>query len=299
MTTRQVRGFGLIGVPTSAGSHNAGQDKAPAAWRAAGLVRRLSERGIEVEDLGDLPVQRHRAAPVIQGVRDLDRVVEIAELTADRVSDTVRMGLLPLVLGGDCTITAGVVAGLRRHRDIGLAYLDGDADLSTPEDTGSGVLDTMGMTHMLGGGAESLAGIGTTKEPLLQPAQVALLGFDPAELSTEQWGRLSALHLHATPVDAVRADPAGAAAAALAHLGAGTDAVLVHFDVDALDTGAFPLADFPHFNGLTLDQVEAVLARLCRSPALAGMVVTEANPDHDPDGTMLATLAALLARVLG
>jgi len=32
------RGVGLLGVPTSAGSHNAGQDKAPQALRAAGLV---------------------------------------------------------------------------------------------------------------------------------------------------------------------------------------------------------------------------------------------------------------------
>ena len=36
----------LIGVPTSAGAHHAGQDRAPAALRAA---------GVGVTDAGDLP----------------------------------------------------------------------------------------------------------------------------------------------------------------------------------------------------------------------------------------------------
>ena len=31
--------WGLLGVPSTAGSHNPGQDKAPAAWRTANLAR--------------------------------------------------------------------------------------------------------------------------------------------------------------------------------------------------------------------------------------------------------------------
>jgi arginase family enzyme len=46
---RRVR-VSILGVPTTAGSHNPGQEKAPAAWRAAGLADRLREAG--VADLG-------------------------------------------------------------------------------------------------------------------------------------------------------------------------------------------------------------------------------------------------------
>jgi len=45
----------LIGVPTSAGAHHAGQDRAPAALRAAGLIERLRAAGVGVTDAGDLP----------------------------------------------------------------------------------------------------------------------------------------------------------------------------------------------------------------------------------------------------
>ena len=63
-------------------------------------------------------------------------------------------GRLPLVLGGDCTITLGALAGFG---DGGLMYFDGDADLNTPERSESAVADTMGMTHMLGDGSPEMA----------------------------------------------------------------------------------------------------------------------------------------------
>ena len=42
------------------GSHNPGQEKAPAAWRAAGLIGELRAAGLDVEDRGDLPVTPYR-----------------------------------------------------------------------------------------------------------------------------------------------------------------------------------------------------------------------------------------------
>jgi arginase len=217
--------------------------------------------------------------------------------TADGVGEIREAGLVPLVIGGDCTITLGVVGGVARREDAGLMYFDGDADLSLPATSGSGVLDTMGMSHLLGDGVTALAGSGP-RFPLLRPGQVELFGFDPGELDTGEWARLSGLGLHATPAPAVRPDPAGRAAAALSTLENHAGAVVVHFDVDVLDTGAFPLANYPHFAGLTLEEAAACLEIFCRSGKLAGLVVTEVNPDHDPDGTMVPTLIGTLCDAL-
>lgn len=300
MTARPAgggRNVGLLGVPTSAGSHNAGQEQAPAALRAAGLAERLAADGIGVRDFGDLPVARHRPEPPIDGVRDLDRVARVVRQTADSVSEIREAALVPVVLGGDCTITLGVVAGLARHDDAGLMYFDGDADLSLPSGSDSGVLDTMGMTHLLGGGVPALSGCGP-RFPLVHSEQVELFGFDPGELDTGQWTRLSSRGLHATPAPTVRQDPAGRAAAALSRLEGHADSVVVHFDVDVLDTGAFPLANFPHFAGLTLEEAGVCLGIFCRSTKLAGLVVTEVNPDHDPDGILVPALIDTLCGAL-
>jgi arginase len=295
--TSAVPRLALLGVPTTAGSHHAGQEKAPAALRAAGLRAALQSAGQEVDDLGDLPVRRHRPTPPVDGVRDLDRVVDVAREVADRVSAVYTSGARPLVLGGDCTVTLGVVAGLARHTDVGLLYVDGDADLNTPESSTSGVLDTMGVTHLLGGGAPALAGIGP-RSPLLPADHLELFGFDPAELDTGQWTRLVGHRLSATPAPVVRQDPAASAEAATRRLEQRCEAVLVHLDVDVLDTGAFPLANFPHASGLTLHELAACLQVCCGSSAFAGLVLTEVNPDHDPDGDLLRRLVEVLAGAL-
>jgi arginase len=290
----QGRRVSILGVPTSAGSHNPGQDKAPAAWRAAGLIDGLRQAGLDVEDRGDLPAAPFRPVRPDDGLRDTERVVAVAQAVAAEVAAVRADGRLPLVLGGDCTITLGVLAGLG---PAGLVYFDGDADLDTPERSESAVADTMGMTHMLGGGSPRLAGLGS-RRPLLRPDQVVLFGFDPAELDTSQWTELVSRHLYAAPAPAVRTDPAGQARAAVAYLERRTDTYLVHLDVDVLHTGLFPLANFPHFAGLTLDQVSNALAEFTGSEKFGGLVITEVNPDHDPDGQLLGRLARVVTGAL-
>ena len=85
----------------------------------------------------------------------------------------------------------------------------------------------------------------------------------------------------------MREDLSGRAVAALSRLERPAGAVVVHFDVDVLDTGAFPLANFPHFAGLTLEEAATCRGIFCRSGKLAGRIVTEVNPDHDPDAIMV------------
>src|SRR5215813_12321431 len=135
----------LIGVPTSAGAHHAGLERGPAALRAAGLADRLQARGLSVADAGDLPGAAFAVDHEHPGARNLSAVVKVAREVADAVASCVQAGQPPLVLGGDCTITLGVIAGFRRvNPDVGLAYVDGDADLGALSAERSGILDATG-----------------------------------------------------------------------------------------------------------------------------------------------------------
>jgi len=292
--TARARQISVLGVPTSAGSHNPGQELAPAAWRQAGLIEELAAAGLDVEDRGDLPAEPFRPVSPVGGLRDADRVAELAQKVAVSVAEIRADGRLPLVLGGDCTITLGALAG---SGPGGLVYFDGDADLTTPERSTSAVADTMGMTHMLGSGSPRLARLGS-RYPLLRPGQVVLFGFDPAELDTFEWTELASRHLYAVPAPAVRSDPAGEARRALGYLNRRCDSYLLHFDVDVLHTGLFPLANFPHFAGLTLDEAGACLDVFAGGERFGGLVITEVNPGNDPSGELLRTLAARVTRAL-
>ena len=127
---------------------------------------------------------------------------------------------------------------------------------------------------------------------------MVLFGFDPAELDTAEWTELVARHLYAAPAPAVRADPAGEAQRARGYLDRRSVSYLVHFDVDVLHTGLFPLANYPHFAGLTLDEVSACLNEFARGERFGGLVITEVNPGNDPSGELLRTLAARVTRAL-
>jgi arginase len=288
----------IIGVPTSAGAHYGGQERAPDALRAADLAGRLTEAGLTVTDAGNLPGAVFAVDHQQQGARNVAAVARVANEVADAVARTMADGKLPLVLGGDCTITLGAVAGLRRrHPDGGLVYLDGDTDVSLPSE-GSGVLDSMGVSHLLGRGAPELTHLGGAV-PLLEPARLAILGPDPRETTDDGRAFLSQAGVDLQEAPAFMADPAAAAKRAVAAVTSASERYLVHFDIDVVDSGDLPLGNFPHYgSGVTLDAALAALRVLCADPACTGLVLTEINPTHDPAGSELDRLVRGLALAL-
>jgi arginase len=281
------RSVGVIGVPTSAGAFAPGQEKAPHALREAGLVQLLRDGGFEVSDYGDCPVWRWRPDRERPRAQNLGKVVEIVRHTAQRVDEAVLAREMSVVLGGDCTVGIGTVAGHAETSDrVGLLYFDLHADLNIPESALPGALDWMGMAHMLGetGAERELIEVGP-RAPLLAPDQVVVLGWGPDQATPYERDAIDRLELEAIPVKEVRNDPAGAATRAIHILSGAADRVLLHFDVDVIDFTDTPLSENPGRNeGITYEQAAAALEVLLASPALAGLTVTELNPDHVEDG---------------
>ncbi len=278
----------ILGVASSAGTHYAGQERAPAALRAAGLIDRLIAAGLTVSDRGDVVTEVFAVDHTNPTCRNFPAVLRTTRRVADVVSSVVADGAVPLVLGGDCTITVGVVAGVRRIRpDAGLFYFDGDADLATPEATSSGVLDAMGIAHLIGLTDNELAHLGGPRT-VLPSGRLVLFGID--ETDPESF-REKVLRDHPDlrwyPDHVVRSDPAASARKALDGLSTGAGMIL-HFDVDAVDSGDLPLANYPHYGtGVSLDAAAKALAVAAAAPDLTAIVLTEVNPTHDPDGQQL------------
>ena len=273
----------LIGVPSSAGARRTGQEGAPAAYRAAGLLEKLRARGLEVEDEGDSPPVSYRPDPEHPRQQNVGLVAEVARQTADRVERAVAGGRVPLVLGGDCTVGIGVVAGLcRRHPRLGLLYFDGDVDLNTPDTTPSGIFDGMVVAHLLGRGVPELSGLGP-RTPLLSEEDVVLFGydeesgsFDPPELEFLERSRIAKY-----PLARVRLDPGAAAQDALASLQTGAGRLrppLRRRRHEPLRRRR-PPSRRPRPRP-RLRRPEVFIA----SPACAAVVVTEFNAEKDTDG---------------
>ncbi len=283
-----MRKIGIIGVPSSAGARQTGQEKASRAFREASLFDRLRSAGHTVTDYGDLPEVPFQPDPQNPKAQNLQLVVDVAKGVADQVDAAVRGEDLPIVLGGDCTITLGVLAGLIRQRpNLGLMYFDGDLDLNTPDTTESGIFDGMVMAHIIGKGADALARIGP-RYPLMAEENIALFGYNAEAgcidaVETQVLAQCQMM-TYALPEIVGRVEES--AKGALARLERTADSILVHFDVDVIDFDDFPAADLAHRQGLSFADAMAALRVFLASEKLAGLVITEFNADRDPDGKL-------------
>ncbi|MGZ4279996.1 MAG: arginase family protein [Solirubrobacteraceae bacterium] len=287
----------VIGAPTSAGAFAPGQEDAPAALRAAGIVGALG-----ASDRGDTPRFRWRVDHHEPHAMNAEAVVDGVRAVAAMVEEALGAGELPVVLGGDCTVGVGTVAGaVAAGTEPRLVYLDLHPDLNTPQSVPDGALDWTGVAHMLDveGADERLAGAGP-RRPLLVDEDLVLLGTGPEQCTAAERAAIAARDLRPIGVDALRADPAAAARAALERAAAGGRRFLVHFDVDVIDFSDVALSENTGRGvGVGFEAAVAALGVLLAHDALLGLTVTELNPHHGAqDGTDVARLARALAGAL-
>ena len=300
----------IIPVPTEAGTHFPGQCKAPEALiKIGGMVNKLQSLGYNVSIYDGLVSDSEFAkaapwspSPKSNGVRNEVRSIAVLNRITAHLPTALQLDAFPILLGGDCSITPGILSSLSNLKSagkrFGLLYIDGDADLTLPAQTdadgSTAILDSMCITHLTGrsGGLESMRAFAMPDgRPLIDPDNVVLFGFDPLQPATEHWVYLLEHGYKAFTRPTVQQDPVGCARKAIAWLSERVDMIFVHFDVDVIDSGEFPLANYPHYNGLGVDQAMAVLDEVLSVPKVKSLTITEVNPNNDSDGTMVQRIA--------
>jgi arginase len=299
------RQLALIGAPSGAGACGVGQEQAPAALRAAGLSKLLEGAGFAVHDLGDsqvVPWRPDRARPQAQ---NLETVVEVVRTTATRVADALREpdARAVLVLGGDCTVGIGTIAGLRGViGEVALVYFDLHSDLNTPASATDGALDWMALAHMLAiEGTEPTLAAAAGPIPLLAPRQVLLFAQNPRHATRFERGAIERLALTQVALEEVRGDPEDAARRALDAAATRADRYAIHLDLDVVDFTDAPLSEHPSRNaGLKLEELLAALEVLASDPRLVAITLTELNPHNAAaDEGLLERFAASFAGAIG
>jgi len=294
---RQANKITLIGAATSAGAHAGGCERAPAALRAAGLIERLEAAGYQVTDAGDIPAALYQPDDENPRARNVAVVVPSLEALRPRVEQAYRAGTLPVVLGGDCTIALGTLAGLRRYaHTLGLLYFDRDADLNTPGTTASGCCDGMVVAHIVGRGAPELVRF-WSEPPLVREPDVMLYGLDRLDPPEQRLLKDSSIR-HCDTSEIARRGLEASAELALARLHASTREFLLHFDLDVIAAEDFPAVDLPGTGGLRLGQVRQALEIFARAKSLAAVEITAYNPERDPDGEWAKAVVELIVGAL-
>jgi len=258
----------IVGAPfDDAVSHRPGARFGPRAIRQAsyhsGAINSL-QLGIEpydwlnVVDAGDAPVTPMN---VERGHAVIER----------KVLDVARSGAVPIILGGDHSITypaASAVARVVAPRRLGVVHFDAHADAAN---------STWGNLRSHGAPMRRLIESGAVDGRNF--VQVGLRGYWPGP-DTLTWMRDHGMRWHLM----TEIEERGAEAVirdAIAEAMDGPDLVYLSIDVDVIDPGMAPGTGTPEPGGMLTRELLRAIRQVVGSVELAGMDVVEVAPPFD------------------
>ncbi|MET0768346.1 MAG: arginase family protein [Solirubrobacteraceae bacterium] len=276
----------LLGAPLDSAAAGLGEELAPAALRAAGLAARLG-----LDDAGDVTGRlTDRVRDPGTGVIAFAQLVEASAALRDAAT---RADGRVFVLGGDCSLLPGALAGARPDD---LWMIDGHPDALDGTSSPTGEAADMDLAILTGHGPPDLTGLaGAT--PIVAPERVALVGHRPASVGQDVADELALVPagVHQVLAPDVRARGGEEVAAGMLERTAGRRAWL-HLDFDVLDETALPAVSYPQPEGLGWDDLHALLAPLLAAPSLAGVSIADFDAAHPEADAYAERIVAALER---
>ena len=265
----------LLGVPFDSGtSYRPGARLGPREIRAqSSLIRPYSHfqrvapfDRLSVVDAGDVD-----ASPVS---------LELAHAAIEaRVTDVVSAGALPLVVGGDHSVSLPVLRAVaRRHGPVGLVHFDSHID-TWDEDFGSKLFHGSSFYYAV-------------TEGLVDPRRFIQIGIRGPMYGPDDFAFQRERGITVLDIDEVLRDGVDAVSARIRSV-VGQGAVYVTFDIDVVDPAFAPGTGTPEVGGLTSHQAQQLVRGLA-GLSIVGADVVEVAPPFDGPGQITALLAANL-----
>jgi arginase len=293
----------ILGAPLSYGQSMAGVHMGPEAIRIAGLAERITALGYQVNDLGDLPIEKPASLPAVgEKLKYLPLIQEASERLSSQMENIVDAGHLPVTIGGDHSIAIGSLAGVvksfrKRDQRLGLIYFDAHADMNTPDTTPSGNIHGMPLAVLLGYGAPELVNIGGFS-PKFDPKVCAHVGARDLDAGERELIRKLGIRVFTMR----EIDERGLAACmneAIAIAEQGSGGYAVTFDVDVLDPGDAPGSGTLVRGGLSYREAHLAMEMIAEAGGMRSLEVVEINTALDVNNRTAVLGMELILSALG
>jgi agmatinase len=269
----------IVGAPIDSGtSHRSGAKFGPQAIRGGDYLPHDASRphlALRTDGLKDLTVVD--AGDLMMPGGDLVASLAVLREATEKIS---RAGAIPVILGGDHSVSSADVAGIANHRGHGkISMIHFDAHADTGED------------HF-----GALIGHGTPMRRLIEDGymrgdrflQLGLRGYWPDEV-TLAWMRDQGMRsyemteIHHRGLNTVLDE-------SFATLTDGCDGVFLSVDIDVVDPGMAPGTGTPEPGGMTSRELLEAVRRICLELPVVGIDIVEVAPAFDS-----ADITAILA----
>ncbi|QPS18670.1 arginase family protein [Serratia plymuthica] len=292
----------IILAPTNLGlsplrpGHVPGTWRAPQALMAHSLAQRLGAGAVS-----ELPQPTYSpAAQPGTRIRNGHAIRAFTLALAAEVAAVQARGDFPLVVGGDCSILLGALAGSRSAGPLSLVHIDGHSDFRHPGNYDPqqmlGAVAGMDLALATGRGEPLLAEWPGVTGPLVPERQVLQLGERECRDADFAWPDINQTAI--ARIDVFAANRMGKA-----EIVRQIEQMLatepewrfwLHLDVDVLDQTIMPAVDSPGSPGIDRLWLENIVARLLQNPMCCGMTLSVFDPELDPDGRYAALIVEML-----
>lgn len=285
----------IVGAPVDwATTHRPGARFGPRAIRTASNLRRGAYHlALEVYPFRTLRVFDYGDADIAPG--DIERSHAAVK---QRVRDVVDAGAVPVVLGGDHSITypsAAAVAEALGVGRVGVVHFDAHADTAD---------EAWGVALSHGTPIRRLITSGAVPGPNF--VQIGLRGYWPPD-DVWRWMRERGMRWHL--MEEIQRDGLDAVLdRALAEMAEHADSIYLSVDIDVVDPGSAPGTGTPEPGGLMPRELLRAVRRVALETKLVALDVVEVSPPYDgPAGVtaevahrvVLETLSALASKRSG
>ena len=273
----------LIGAPTDVGASDRGASMGPEALRVAGIHAALSKHNLDVVDCGNVSGPPNPGLIKANGYRNLAQVAAWNHEIHDAVYRELREERLPILLGGDHSLSIGSIAAVARHcrdrrRKLRVLWLDAHTDFNTRELSPSGSLHGMPVSCLCGFGPRELLQIGGST-PAISPSWVRQVGIRSVDSGERRFVHEQDLEVF----DMRSIDELGIRKVmerALIGLDSGTH-LHVSFDVDFLDPEIAPGVGTTVAGGLSYREAQLCMEMIADTGLVASLDIMELNPALD------------------
>jgi len=289
----------LIGAPTDVGASRRGSSMGPEALRVAGIASVLRRLEIEVNDIGDLSGPRNPSQSPRDGYRHISEVATWCREVYTQVDDAIKVGMLPIVMGGDHSLAIGSISAVANHCNqkklpLTVLWLDAHADFNTPETSPTGNLHGMPVAVLCGIGPPELTG-SVPKVDSSCFLQVGVRSVDHIEKQAITKSGLTVFDMRTLDERGMRGvmiDVLETAARRGGHLH-------VSFDIDFLDPEIAPGTSTPVPGGPSYREAQLCMEMIYDSGLMRSLDIMELNPADDFRNKTADLVIELVASLFG
>jgi arginase len=231
-------------------------------------------------------------------IRNAETIAAYSRTLARHVQEAVEKGMVPVVIGGDCSILLGNSLGLKSAGGCyGLFSIDGHTDYMLPEHSGTAGAAGMDLALVTGNGPSILSNI-DNKGPYI--AEEHVFSYGNRELDEDYVAPIIESNIHYYDLPAIREQGISRITADFLTMikQNGLDGFWIHMDVDVLNNEIMPCVDSPQEDGLTYQELRETLQPLLASPYFKGINITIFDPTLDPYGAYITAFSEQLSALL-